>query len=327
MDLVVYAVLIGLVALVGLPHLAVVWIKGAIALRRNAPYVLGFFDGGLFAMGKTTSAKKMMGWSLAGWTLAIGLTAFACGSRWAGWMNGSCESVMPERAVRAVATGSLSLAYDEDAFRCTATSRGLSPKLDLTVAAAEDTLEQRADALADRALDERGERPAGKRARPTSTWSLQGDERVDDRRARRAKPERLADATLLLELPGERVILHTRKGVVAELHLSERSFDRAAAITLATTLEKNEVAMDRYAPRAGSTPKGGRDAAKAWDDAHRARDAADTEPTSPLVGVAGAAALFASLALVGWLVRRAVLARRRAEEALHSTRGAAIGSL
>ena len=132
---------------------------------------------------------------------------------------------------------------------------------------------------------------------------------------------------LLLELPGERVILHTRKGVVAELHLSERSFDRAAAITLATTLEKNEVAMDRYAPRAGSTPKGGRDAAKAWDDAHRARDAADTEPTSPLVGVAGAAALFASLALVGWLVRRAVLARRRAEEALHSTRGAAIGSL
>ena len=56
MELALYAALVALVALVGLPHLALVWIKGALALRRNRPYVLGFFDGGLFGMGKTTSA-------------------------------------------------------------------------------------------------------------------------------------------------------------------------------------------------------------------------------------------------------------------------------
>ena len=140
MELALYAALVALVALVGLPHLALVWIKGALALRRNRPYVLGFFDGGLFGMGKTTSAKKMMGWSLAGWTLVIGVTAFVCGSRWAGWMNGSCESVLPERVARAAASGPLSLGYDESAFRCSASSRGLAPKLDLVVAAAEDTV-------------------------------------------------------------------------------------------------------------------------------------------------------------------------------------------
>lgn len=323
MELALYAALVGLVALIGLPHLALVWIKGAIALRRNRPYVLGFFDGGLFGMGKATSAKKMMGWSLAGWTLVIGVTAFVCASRWAGWMNGSCESVLPERAAKAVATGPLSLGYDESAFQCSARSRGLAPRLDLAVAAAEDTAEQRAEALADRALEDRPD-SAGKRPRSRGTWALAGDERPEERRARRAKPERLADATLLLELADERVVLHQRKGVIAELHLANGAFDRKAAVELASTLEKNEAAMDRYAARAGR-PNGGKDAAKAWDDAHRARDAADSEPTSPLVGVAGAAALFASLALVGWFVRRALLARRRADEAMHSSRGAALG--
>ncbi len=156
-EIFVYVLLLGLVGLLGLPHLLVVWIKGFLALRRNVPYRYGLYDGGLLWAGRSTSAKKAMGWSLAGWSCLMGFASFICYSRYAGWMNGSCQDILPEKTLQAAATKGVSLAYDETPFRCTVEGRGYVQSVSFKAAASVHTLDEHARAVVDLYGDAEGE--------------------------------------------------------------------------------------------------------------------------------------------------------------------------
>lgn len=323
LELYIYAAVLGLVGLVGLPHLLVVGVKAIAAMRAKRPYQYGFFDGGILRAGKFGSPKRALVGALVGWSLVMGAAAFACYSRYAGWMNGSCQSILPERSVRGAARIGLALSYDESPFQCTVHSKGWAATgmVSLKVAASKETADERLAAVADRALD-----ATAPSSRSRSTVRLVGEEGPEERAARRAKPLALGASTWLLDLggpQGEWAVLHVHRGVMAELHLDKGAFDRAAALSLAKVVEENDGAMERYAPRGSSTSKDENGVA-AWDAAHRESERQDRP--SPIVGIVGALLLLATLAIIVLVVRRTILARRRAFEALHSTRTPPVAS-
>lgn len=327
-ELYVYAAIVGLVGLVGLPHLLVVSIKAIAAMRAKRPYHYGFFDGGILRAGQFGSPKRALVGALVGWSLVMGATTFACYARYAGWMNGSCQSILPERSVRTAAHTGVSLAYDESPFQCTVQSKGWASAgaVSLKVAASKETPDERLAAVADRALDTSDATAPSNRSR--SSVRLLGEERPEERAARRARPLALGASTWLLDLGGpggEWAVLHAHRGVMAELHLRKSAFDRPAALTLAKVIEGNDGSMERYAVRGPSAPKDGDgDGVAAWDAAHRESERG--ERPSPVVGIVGALLLAATLAIIVLIVRRTILARRRAFEALHSTRTPPVAS-
>lgn len=325
-ELYVYAAIVGLVGLIGLPHLLVVCVKAVAAIRAKRPYHYGFFDGGILRAGKFGSPTRALVGALVGWSLVMGAATFACYSRYAGWLNGSCQSILPERSVRTAAHVGVSLAYDESPFQCTVQSKGWASAgaVSLKVAASKEMPDERLAAMADRALDTSDAAAPSSRSR--TTVRLVGEEGPEERAARRARPLALGASTWLLDLggpQGEWAVLHAHRGVLAELHLRKSAFDRPAALTLAKVLEGNDGSMERYAARGPSAAKDG-DGVAAWDAAHR--ESEREERPSPVVGIVGALLLAATLTIIVLIVRRTILARRRASEALHSTRTPPVAS-
>lgn len=274
-EILVYVLLLGLVGLLGLPHLLIVWIKGFLALRRNVPYRYGLYDGGLLWAGRTTSAKKAMGWSLAGWSCLMGFAGFICYSRYAGWMNGSCQDILPEKTLQAAATKGVSVAYAETPFQCTVEGRGYVQSVSFKAAASVHTLDEHARAVVDLYGDAEAEAarsPSGALFDPMSGRLAHG----------RTKIESLTPSTRLVELDRELVVIHAKGDVHGELRLAKTSFDRAGALTLANVLKKNEAAMTRYSANPGRVP-----GAESSDGAKKAGasppSSADFEPLGPRV--------------------------------------------